>query len=257
MPTLTEKIPLSAVIISFQAGSTIGNCLDSLSFADEIIVVDSGSTDDTIPIAQRANARVIQQAWLGFGRQKQFAIEQAKHDWVLCLDTDEVISETLSTSISNAVKAKSHLAYMMPRCNRFMGRWLKHGEGYPDWSTRLFDRRHARWSEDVVHEKVITSAEIGKLSGDLLHHSADDLPTYLSKQNTYTSLQAENLWKAGKSISAFKLIASPILRFFKFYLIRQGFLDGIPGLIHISIGCFNSFIKYAKLYELKRKQEDR
>jgi len=249
-----QKLPLSIAIISLNAADSITPCLQSAAFAQEIIVVDSGSTDGTLDIALQFGARVMQREWQGFGPQKQFAVTQASNDWVLCLDTDERLSESLQKSIREVLKSPAHSAYMMPRCNAFMGRWLKHGEGYPDWSLRLFDRRHARWSDDSVHEKVIAEAAVGKLNGDLLHESAEDLMTYLNKQNRYTTLQAENLFRQGRQISALQMVISPIARFIKFYLLKAGFLDGLPGLVHISIGCFNSFIKYAKLRELKRKQ---
>jgi hypothetical protein len=140
----------------------------------------------------------------------------------------------------------------MARCNRFLGQWLKHGEGYPDWSLRLFDRRHARWSSDTVHEKVLTAQTVVQLSGDLLHDSAESLERYLEKQNRYTSLQAEQLSRSGGTASVWQLLLSPMLRFIKYYVFRLGFLDGLPGLIHVSIGCMNSFNKYAKLIALQR-----
>ena len=134
----------------------------------------------------------------------------------------------------------------------FLGRWLRHGEGYPDWSPRLFDRRSARWSDDAVHEKVLYAVTPGTLAGDLLHESAEDLARYLDKQNRYTTLAAEQLYERGRRAGAFSLIASPLVRFFKFYILRLGFLDGLAGLVHISIGCMNSYLKYAKLIELHR-----
>jgi len=140
----------------------------------------------------------------------------------------------------------------MARCNRFMGHWLRHGEGYPDWSLRLFDRRHARWSDDPVHEKVLANARPARLSGDLLHESAETLDRYLDKQNRYTTLQAEAMRAAGKHASLVRLVLSPLARFIKFYVIRLGFLDGKAGLVHIAIGCMNSFNKYAKLLALQR-----
>ena len=250
-----RKLPLSVVIISLDAAAVIPACLQSAAFAAEIVVVDSGSRDRTQAIAKEFGARVIHHDWQGYGAQKQFAVNQASHDWVLCLDTDERVSAKLQESIRIALNNPTHMAYLMPRCNCFMGRWLRHGEGYPDWSLRLFDRRQAHWSEDAVHEKVITAESLGKLNGDLLHESAEDLSAYLSKQNRYTTLQAETLYRNGKQVSALKLGLSPIARFIKFYGLRLGFLDGLPGLVHISIGCFNSFIKYAKLRDLQRKQE--
>ena len=241
--------PLSVAIITLNAATQLADCLQSVRFADEIVVVDSGSTDGTQALAASFGARVIQQDWLGFGPQKQLAVEAAKHDWVLCLDADERLSPALQASIEMALKTPSTATFRFARCNRFLGRYLKHGEGYPDWSLRLFDRRQARWSNDAVHEKVLTESRIDELSGDLLHDSAESLASYLSKQNRYTSLAAEMALASGKRASFGRIALSPLIRFIKFYFIRQGFRDGLPGLIHISIGCFNSFMKYSKMLE--------
>ena len=245
-------MPLSAVIISKNAAAQLGECLASLAFADEVLVVDSDSTDGTAELARAAGARVIAKEWLGFGPQKQFAVEQAKHDWVLCLDADERVSDALRASITAELATPRAWAYDMARCNRFMGHWLRHGEGYPDWSLRLFDRRHARWSDDPVHEKVLANVRPARLSGDLLHDSAESLDSYLAKQNRYTTLQAEAMHAAGKRTGVGQLLLSPLARFIKFYVFRLGFLDGLAGLVHITIGCMNSFNKYAKLLALQR-----
>ena len=244
-----SRQPLSVVIITLNAAAQLDACLHSARFADEIVVVDAGSTDGTPALAERHGAKVIHQDWLGFGRQKQFAVAAASHDWVLCLDADERVTPELQASIENALKSPSSTAFRFPRCNRFLGRYLKHGEGYPDWSLRLFDRRQAGWSADAVHEKVETRGPIGDLAGDLLHDSAESLASYLSKQNRYTTLAAEMALAAGKRSSFGRIALSPVVRFIKFYFIRQGFRDGLPGLVHIAIGCFNSFIKYSKMLE--------
>ena len=241
--------PLSVAIITLNAASQLEACLQSVRFADEIVVVDSGSTDGTPALAERFGARVIQQDWLGFGPQKQFAVAAAGNDWVLCLDADERVTPELQRSIENALQNPSTAAFRFPRCNRFLGRYLKHGEGYPDWSLRLFDRRQAHWSDDAVHEKVETKSSVGELTGDLLHDSAESLAAYLTKQNRYTTLAAEMALAAGKRASFGRIAFSPLVRFIKFYFIRQGFRDGLPGLIHIAIGCFNSFMKYSKMLE--------
>ncbi len=246
--------PLSAVIITYNAAGQLADCLNSLSFVSEILILDSGSDDATRDIAESYNAKFIHQHWLGYGPQKQKAVELAAHDWVLCLDADERISEQLAASILSEMKEPQYQAYQFPRCNRFMGRWLRHGEGYPDISLRLFNRQHARWSNDAVHEVAETDEAVGSLEGDLLHESAASLEAYLEKQNRYTSLQAEKMYLAGNTAGAARLILNPIFRFFKFYLWRLGFLDGIPGLIHICIGCLNTFIKYAKLLEKMEKK---
>ena len=247
-----NRQPLSVAIITLNAAGQLAECLASATFADDIVVVDSGSTDGTVALAEEAGVRVISQAWLGFGRQKQFAVEAARHDWVLCLDADERVTPALQAAIEAALAAPKYGAYSFPRRNRFLGRYLRHGEGYPDWSLRLFNRRQACWSDDAVHEKVVSDGPAGKLAGDLLHDSAESLSSYLAKQNRYTTLAAEAAYAAGKRASLGRLALSPLVRFIKFFVLRQGFRDGLPGLVHITIGCFNSFAKYAKLLELQR-----
>ena len=247
------RSPLSAVIIAKNAARQLPECLESLAFCDEILVVDSGSDDGTVALAQSRGARVIQSEWRGFGPQKRYAVEQAAHDWVLCVDADERVSPELRSAIERALAAPAKAAYRFPRCNRFLDRYLRHGEGYPDWSLRLFDRRRARWSDDAVHEKVLTDAEVGTLTGDLLHDSAETLDAYLAKQNRYTTLAAQQAFDAGRRAHAAQLLLSPLLRFVKFYFFRLGLLDGVPGLIHILIGCGNSFAKYAKMLDLKNR----
>ena len=247
------KIPLSVVIIAKNAAAQIAACLESVAFAEEVLVVDSGSEDETRAIADVMGCRVIEKEWLGFGQQKQFAVTQAKHDWVLCLDIDERVSPALEASIRLTLASPGNKAYRMPRRNRFLGKWLRHGEGYPDWSLRMFHRQHASWSNDPVHEAVITTVDVGVLEGELLHDSAEDVTTYLQKQNRYSSLHAEALFQQGVRAGYLKLFLSPLARFIKFYFLRLGFLDGGPGFAHVAVGCFAAFAKYAKLIELENK----
>lgn len=255
-PSEPRRHRVSAAIITLNAASQIETCLQSLAFADEIVVVDSGSTDRTVEMARLRGAKVVQQAWLGYGPQKRLSVEQASNDWVLCVDADERVSPELRTSIEKALSDPAFGAYEMARRNRFMGRWLRHGEGYPDWNLRLFDRRSAQWSKDPVHEKVVTQGKAGRLDGDLLHESAETLHSYLDKQNRYTSLRAEVLYKSGAQSSLLKLVFSPPIRFLKFYFLRLGFLDGVPGLVHILIGCNNTLMKNAKLIALSIRNVD-
>jgi len=242
-----SRAPLSAVLITRNAAAVLDRCLESLSFADEMLIVDSASSDGTLDIAARRGARVVQKEWLGF-------VDQAKNDWVLCIDADERVSPELAASIAKALAAPVSPVYRMPRRNRFLGRWLSHGEGYPDWSPRLFNRMNARWSDDLVHEKVLYAVTPGTLEGDLMHDSSDDLAAYLDRQNRYTTLAARQAHELGRSSGVFHLLLSPVVRFFKFYVLRLGFLDGVPGLLHISIGCMNSYMKYAKLIELRKAE---
>ena len=253
---MSGPLPISLCVITRDAAAQLRDCLASVPFAAEIVVVDSGSADNTVEIARLCGARVIAHEWEGYGAQKNFAVGAAIHDWVLCLDADEQLSPELAVAMRNALNGNGGAAlpsaYVMARRNRFMGRWLAHGEGYPDWNVRLFDRRLARWTDDPVHEHVVTDAPVARLRGDLLHASAESLEAYIAKQNHYTTLQAQALRARGAHASAAQLIASPIVRFFRFYVVKLGFLDGVPGLVHIAIGSFASFLKYAKLRALAK-----
>jgi len=254
-PPVSGRAPLSVTIITLNAAQALPACLASVPFAQEIVLVDSGSSDGTRELAAAQGARVIELPWRGYGPQKQAAVAAATHDWVLCLDADERVTPALRAAIEAALADPQQFAYRMARANRFMGRLLRHGEGYPDWSLRLFHRAHARWSEDPVHEKVEAQGSVGTLAGDLLHDSAESLESYLAKQNRYTSLQAQRLAERGESAGWARIALSPLLRFIKFYFFRLGFLDGVPGLVHIAIGCGNSRLKYAKLRDLNRAQQ--
>ncbi|MGS2717398.1 glycosyltransferase family 2 protein [Eionea flava] len=251
-------LPLSAIIITQNEEHNIKRCIESVAFCEEIIVVDSGSNDNTVNIATQLGARIIHQPWMGYGKQKQFAVEQSTHSWVLCLDADEVVSNDLKKSIIDSDKSGITISsYKMARQNHFLGKALQHGEGYPDFSLRLFNKKQCCWSDDSVHEGVIVnSGNTKKLKGDLLHFSGETISKYLAKQNKYTQLQAEKLFFLGERPSSIKCFSSPAIRFLKFYFLRLGFLDGAAGFIHVSIGCFNAFCKYAKLLELHRKSNN-
>ena len=253
----TSKLPLSLVLITLNAGARLRDVLASVPFADEIIIVDSGSTDDTAMIAAEFGARFEQHAWAGFGPQKAHAVSLARNDWVLCLDADEALSPLLARSIRQAFRdgLPTYPVYRFARCNVFMGRPLKHGEGYPDFNTRLFRRDAARWSDDIVHEHVLADQTPRTLEGDLLHYSADDLKVYLDKQNRYTSLAAERALARGEAAPLARMVLSPLTRFLKFWLVRGGWRDGLPGFVHIVIGCQNSFMKYVKLRDLRRQTD--
>ena len=249
---MSAPLPLSLVLITRDAAHELVACIASASFATDIVVVDSGSADDTVAVAQRAGARVIEHAWEGFGPQKNFAVAQARHDWVLCLDADERVTLPLAAAIVAlfAQGLPPATAYALARRNRFLGRWLAHGEGYPDWNVRLFDRRRARWTPDPVHENVEAEGVVVRLDGDLEHASAESIEAYIAKQNRYTSLQAQAMHARGEHASAWRIAVSPLARFFRFYVLKSGWRDGIAGFAHIAIGAFGSFLKYTKLRAL-------
>jgi glycosyltransferase involved in cell wall biosynthesis len=231
-------IPVSAVVITLNEERNIQKCLESLAFCAERLVVDSGSTDDTVNIATRMGARVIHQPWLGFGKQKQFSVMQAKHDWVLCLDADEWLSGELAESIRTLFETSPGARiYRFARRDYFLGRWLAHG-GYPEFSPRLFDRRHARWSDDMVHETVITRETAGTLMGDLMHYTSDSLGHSIAKRSRYGDMQVVDMYERGVRPSIPKLVFSPVARFLKLYLLRQGFRDGVAGFVLAGISSF-------------------
>lgn len=251
---------ISVVVITKNAEKDIEKCLTSVSWIKNKIVVDSGSDDCTCSIAKKHGALVIHKDWLGFGPQKRFAVDQSPTDWVLCLDADEFLSPELSIELQSLFNNDNYLtcdAYKIPRSNMFMGRYLKHGEGYPDWSLRLFNRHKANWSCDQVHEKVeptSTSFSVGTLNGDLFHNSAESISQYIAKQNRYTDIQANNILLQGKKLSTRHLLLNPTIRFIKYYFLKRGCLDGIPGFVHIVIGCIFVFLKYVKVMDLRRKK---
>lgn len=252
---MADTLPLSLVVITRDAATQLADCLASLPRAGERLVVDSGSRDDTVEIARARGARVVEHAWLGFGPQKRYAVGEAAHDWVLCLDADERVTPALARAIDAlfARGAPPAAAYAVARRNRFLGRWLAHGEGYPDWNVRLFDRRRAHWTDDAVHEHVVADGPVERLDGDLLHDSAESLEGYVAKQNRYTTLQAEAMHARGETAGLARIALSPLARFLRFYVLRLGMLDGAAGFAHVAIGAFASFLKYAKLRALRER----
>jgi glycosyltransferase involved in cell wall biosynthesis len=246
------RLPLSLVVITRDAARELASCLESARFAADMVVVDSGSSDGTVGIAEDSGARVLQRPFDGFGAQKRFAVSQAAHDWVLCLDADERVSPELASSIAAAFAngQPQVAAFSLARRNRFLGRWLSHGEGYPDRIVRLFDRRRAQWSDDPVHEHVVANGRVERLAGDLMHASAESIDEYIAKQNRYTTLQAQAMHARGERVGFARIALSPIARFLRFYVLKGGFLDGAAGFAHVAIGAFASFLKYVKLRAL-------
>lgn len=246
------SLPVSAVIITLNEAGNIRRCLDSLGFCGEVIVVDSGSDDGTPGIAESMGARVVHQEWLGFGPQKHFAVQQAAHDWVLCLDADEWVSEELARSIRALFQSSPDCrAYRMPRRNILLGRALRHGGGYPDAKLRLFDRRHAQWNRAMVHEQVETAATVGMLQADLMHETAPDLAAAMAKWARYAAMQAAAMHADGRRSGWRRILLSPASRFLKQYVLQQGFRDGLAGFAMAAFSSFFCFFKYLELWRLQ------
>ncbi len=248
--------PLSAVVIALNEERRIVPCLESLSFADEIVVVDSGSADGTVAAARRFTDRVHAVAWRGFGPQKQAAVALAAHDAVLSIDCDERVTPELADEIRSVLSGESMCAgYSVPR-RTFLGKKeIRHCGWYPDRTVRLFDRTRARFSDDIVHERVVVSGDTGALRYHLLHRSFDGFGDILRKMDRYTDLSARKMLGEGRRCGISDLAVRPALAFLKTYLLRLGFLDGAEGLEVAAAAAIHVFTKYAKLRDLSRGGE--
>ncbi|AKC86865.1 glycosyltransferase family 2 protein [Pseudoxanthomonas suwonensis] len=233
-PSPSARAPLSACVIAYNEADRIGDCLASLAFCDEIVVVDSGSTDGTREVAQRAGARVLVRPFDGFRSQKQFAVAQCAHDWVLSLDADERVDARLRAAIEAERDAGFGRAagYRFARMSEYYGRFLRHGTAYPDRVLRLFDRRRGGWRGDrEIHEAVSVDGQVAPLPGDLLHHPYRSFIQLLDKKQRYARMMAEHDHARGKRATLAKLVLAPAWRFFRGFVLKAGFLDGWPGLI--------------------------
>lgn len=218
---------LSVITITLNEAGNIGACLDSVKFADEIIVVDSGSTDDTVAICRQAGAKVFTREFAGYGPQKNFALEQATGDWILSVDADERVPAELRDEI---LAAKSCDGYRVARKNFVGDAWIRHGGWFPDYSVRLFRRGKGRFNERAVHEAVEVTGTVGTLRHALIHHTCRDFDEFARRQERYAGLAAEEMWKAGRRAGKLDLLLRPRLTFLKMYVARTGFLDGWNGL---------------------------
>ena len=242
---------LSAVVITKNEAANLPRCLESVrGVADEIVVVDSGSTDETEAIARRFTDRVLTQAWLGYGPQKQFAVEQATSPWVFSIDADEEVSPELAAELSDLDDRVA--GYFVPRRVRYMGRWLEHGVWNPDFVLRAFRRDRGRFTRDRVHESVRVEGPTRRLHGVLRHYSFRDLAHHVQKMNEMTSLAAEQMAERGRSAGWAHLSLVPAWEFVRAYLLKRGFADGLPGLAVAALHAHYVFLKHAKLHERER-----
>ena len=234
--------------------ASIAACLRSADFADERIVVDSHSKDATREIAAQLGARVIERDWPGHVQQKNFAIDQAAHDWVLCLDADERLSPELRASVEAALANPGDAAgFEFPRRTWYLGRWIRHGGWYPDRKLRLFRRSTGRWGGTNPHDHVRVDGLVRRLPGDLLHHSYHSLSDHLRTIDSFTSIAAREKHAAGRRARLVDLTLRPVGKFLSMYLLRAGFLDGLAGFCAAVSGAYYVFLKYAKLRELERE----
>lgn len=247
--------PISATVITYNEERRIREALESLAWADEIVVVDSGSSDSTLRICREFTDKIYHRDWTGYVDQKSYAVEKAAHDWIFSLDADERPTPELQAEIRDLARAGFQSpGYRIPRVARFMGRWIRHGDWYPDYQLRLFDRRRAKWQGGRVHESVKTDGRPGILKGEIRHHTYNSFSDYLKRLETYTTLAAADYHERGKSSSVLALAGHPPAVFIKSYILKRGFLDGAPGFAVAVMGAVSVFFKYAKLYELQHSK---
>lgn len=251
-----EKI--SVVIITFNEENKLARCIESVKpVADEIIVLDSFSTDNTVTVGREAGAVVYQQTFHGYKEQKNAALQFASYNYILSIDADEALSVELINSILLAKEKFMCAAYTMNRCNFFDGRFIRHGLWYPDKKIRLFDRRVAYWGGMNPHDKIVLNENTNTchLEGDLFHYSFGNINEYIKRNDEISTIAARSLYKKGQR-SGIKIIVNPIWRFFKSYLLRKGFLDGYPGFIIAKNTAAQAYMKYKKLNKLYRRREN-
>ena len=243
---------VSLVIITKDEEAHIERCIRSVPFAQEAVVLDSGSRDRTVEIARRLGARVFVEPWRGFYQQKVRATALARFDWVIFLDADEALSPESAEELKGLLENPEADAYALPRLSFHLGRWIRHGGWFPDYQVKVFNRKQARWIEQHVHEKI-EAEKIVKTKNPIFHWVFDDLADQVNTNNRYSSLGAKDLLDKGQGFSFFRLVFKPMGKFFETFILKRGFLDGLPGFI-IAVGAaYSMFLKYAKLWELRRR----
>lgn len=248
------KAPVTVTVITLNEAANIEACLDSVSWAAELIVVDSGSSDGTVELARARGARVISRDWPGYSAQKNFAADQAANDWILSVDADERVTPALAADVQRAVAAAPSTAgYRILRVTFHLGRWIRTTDWYPDYQLRLYHRRRASWPAKLVHESVSANGQVEQLSGELQHYAYRDLGHHHATMDVYTTLAAQEMKEAGRRAGVIDLALHPLAAFVRNYVLKRGFLDGATGFIISAMNSYYVFLKFAKLWALDRQ----
>jgi glycosyltransferase involved in cell wall biosynthesis len=244
---------VSVVVVTLNEEERLRPCLESVAWADEIVVVDAESSDKTVQLAREFTDRVVVRPWPGYAAQKNFGLEQATGDWILSLDADEEVPRELREEVFATLEAGGCAAgYQIPRRNIMWGRWIRHGGLYPDWQLRLFRRGQGRFVARAVHESVDVTGTVGRLRNPLLHRSYRDLADFLARADRYSTLAAEEWVRSGRPARATDLVLRPAGRFLSMYLARGGFLDGWRGFLLAVLYAYYVFVRSAKTWERAR-----
>jgi len=246
------KKKISCVLITFNEEENLRKTLPAVSWCDEVVVVDSGSSDNTLEVCEKFNCKIFHREFDGYGSQKRFAVSKAEHDWILNLDADEVISDELKNDILLELNKEKidYAGFLIPRRLFFLGRRFKHGRESKDYQLRFFNRNYGNYTEDKVHEKVVVKGEVKKLKGELLHFSYSSIHQYFEKFNSYTSRAAEELYVQGKKKGIEAIVFSFPLYFVKNYFIYGNFLNGFQGFLWALFSSLYPVVKYFKLITL-------
>lgn len=256
LPDESSTVAISACVICLNEESNIDRCLASLDWCDEIVVVDSGSTDATVEIARRHTDHVHHQEWLGYGPQKEFAWGKASGDWILWIDADEVVTPELRDEIRDRFdRGDLPGGFEIPRITWYIDRWIRYGDWYPDHNLRLFQRATARMVSPEIHEHVEVDGRVERLRHPLQHHTYEDVDAHVAVSNRYTTLSARQMFESGRRFRWFDLLVRPKWRFFRGYVIKGGFLDGFAGLSAALVTCFSTYEKFLKLRELEIRRK--
>ncbi|MDQ5930157.1 MAG: hypothetical protein QG594_1944 [Bacteroidota bacterium] len=243
---------ISVFIITFNEENIIDKCLEKLFWADEIIVIDSGSTDKTVEICQKFGAKVIYNRFENFGQQKQFALNNTKNNWVLSLDADEVLSDALIKELQD-FNPKDCSGYKIPRTHVFLGKIFKYGSENKKPILRFFDKQQGQFTQNIIHETIVVTGEIGAFKAEMLHYTVFDIATAIQKQIKYALLSGEQFYKNKKNVSIFKIVCKFPFDFVRYYIVQRNFLNGYQGFIWSIFSAFANFLKYANLKDLTSK----
>lgn len=247
---------VSGIVVCFNEEKNIEKCLKSLLWADEIIVVDSYSTDNTVSICKKYTDKIYQREWPGINKQKEYAVSLSQNEWVFVLDADEMASEGLAKEILERLESDNNKfdGYMVKRHTYYLGKWIDHGGWYPDYKLRLFKKSKGYFGGEDPHDKIIVNGNVARLEGEIYHYTYENISHHIRTINNFSDVVSQKMLEKSEKFVLPKMLAKPLIKFFETYVYKLGFLDGIQGLIISVLSSYYVFLKYAKLWELRKNK---